>query len=258
MRAALGAELAELERPPAERGRRGCAGRRVGSARAGAVVVARFKTVLAAAGSASRSRTTCCGTRAAEANLRSELDKPLGEVSKRAWGLHNAFYLTDATNREFYDAVPAVWACVRDAPDGACRIRGSSQLRQYTVPTDERLRRRQAAGSHRRRRFRPAHDDVAPLFKNPDSPRSLGGGMARRRGSSRPRARSPRGPALDSATVSDGLTSALKNAFASMYSWRRHCPAVCRRRAAVEGQPTSGRRDAAVVGCHSLSGRTLR
>ena len=54
------------------------------------------------------------------------LDKPLGEVSKRAWGLHNAFdTLTDATNREFYDKPcrPVFGACcVRDAPDGGMRI----------------------------------------------------------------------------------------------------------------------------------------
>ena len=54
------------------------------------------------------------------------LEKPMGEVSKRAWALHQAFdTLADETNRDFYDRPcrPVFGACcVRDAPDGGMRI----------------------------------------------------------------------------------------------------------------------------------------
>ncbi|KAH8059275.1 hypothetical protein JL721_9372 [Aureococcus anophagefferens] len=54
------------------------------------------------------------------------LEKPVGEVSKRAWALHQAFdTLADETNRDFYDRPcrPVFGACcVRDAPDGGMRI----------------------------------------------------------------------------------------------------------------------------------------
>ena len=105
--------------------------KRVGSARAGAVVVARgLRHVLEGC----RQRVALADDllrqardAAVEANFTIRtLDKPLGEVSKRAWGLHNAFdTLTDATNREFYDKPcrPVFGACcVRDAPDGGMRI----------------------------------------------------------------------------------------------------------------------------------------
>ena len=107
--AALGAELAnwsgatrQRRARRAARGQAGrkcagrCCGRRAGSG----------KTFWRGVASASRSRTTC-GRRATRPSRRTftirTLDKPLGEVSKRAWGLHNADTLTDATNREFYD-----------------------------------------------------------------------------------------------------------------------------------------------------------
>lgn len=131
--AALGAELASLERRHASISERPWprVARRVASARAGAVVVARGlvhvlegckQRVLLADDLLRQARDA-----AVEANFTIRtLDKPLGEVSKRAWGLHNAFdTLTDKTNREFYDKPcrPVFGACcVRDAPDGGMRI----------------------------------------------------------------------------------------------------------------------------------------
>lgn len=106
--------------------------RRVAAARAGAYLVAkalagkvlggcREKTALA------EELLRQARDAAVEANFTIRtLEKPLGEVSKRAYALHNAFdTLTDATNREFYDKPcrPVFGACcVRDAPDGGMRI----------------------------------------------------------------------------------------------------------------------------------------
>ena len=94
--AALGAELAELERRHASLSEGAPwprVAKRVGSARAGAVVVARglgkvlegCRQRVALADDLLRQARDA----AVEANFTIRtLDKPLGEVSKRAWGLH--------------------------------------------------------------------------------------------------------------------------------------------------------------------------
>lgn len=105
---------------------------RVGRARAGAPLLAR--AVAADALETCRARAALADDllrQAADAAVEANhtiraLEKPVGEVSKRAWALHQAFdTLADETNRDFYDRPcrPVFGACcVRDAPDGGMRI----------------------------------------------------------------------------------------------------------------------------------------